>query len=81
MKSNLISEFKGNFKKLLSDNNIELFVFDKNISPNATSIIERFNKTLRQKIDKYMSAYKTKQMPSNVLDTNLYATLLLYECS
>ena len=41
-------------------NNIEMLVFNKAESPNATMIIERFNRTLRIRIDKYMTTHKTK---------------------
>lgn len=55
------------FKKLLNDNDIKLFLIDKSISPNGISIIERFNLTLRNKIDKYLKAYKTNKF-IDVLD-------------
>ena len=42
-------------------NNIEMLVFNKAESPNATMIIERFNRTLRIRIDKYMTTNKTKK--------------------
>ena len=48
------SEF--NNKKVLDFfefQNIKVFSFNKKISPNATSIIERFNRTIRDKITKY----------------------------
>jgi hypothetical protein len=51
----------------LEDNNIKLYLIDKNISPNGTSIIERYNLTLRNKIDKYLKAYKTNKF-IDVLD-------------
>ena len=55
------SEF--NNKKLLDlfeENGINVFSFNKKISPNATAIIERFNKTIRDKITKYKITNKTK---------------------
>lgn len=55
------------FKKLLDDHNIKLFLIDKTISPNAISIVERFNLTIRNKIDKYMKSYKTSKF-IDVLD-------------
>jgi len=36
-----------------------LLLFNKAKSPLATAIIERFNRTIRDKIDKYMKTYKT----------------------
>ena len=51
----------NNFKKLMNDNSINLLIFDKSISPNAMSIIERFNLTIRNKIDNYMKTYNTKK--------------------
>ena len=45
----------------MKDNNIKTITFDHALSPNATMIIERFNRTLRGKIDKYMTTYKTKK--------------------
>ena len=45
-----------NNKKVLDffkTNNIKVLVFNKKDSPNATSIIERFNRTIRDKICKY----------------------------
>jgi len=47
------------FKDLLESHNIKLILYDKSISPNAISIIERYNLTIRTKIDKYMKAFKT----------------------
>ena len=69
------SEFiNKKFQKLLEDNNIKLYLIDKNISPNGTAIIERFNLTLRNKIDKYLSAYKTNKfidiLPKVLLNYN-----------
>lgn len=49
------------FKKLMKDNKIEMLIFDKALSPNAVMIIERFNRTLRARIDKYMTTHKTKK--------------------
>lgn len=37
-----------------------MLIFNKADSPNATMIIERFNRTLRARIDKYMLTHKTK---------------------
>jgi len=49
------------FKDFIKKNNINLLLFDKNISPNATSIVERFNGTIRGKIDNYLATYDTKK--------------------
>ena len=65
--TSLILQLKFKYLQAELLKNIELFIFDKNISPNSTAIIERFNRTLRAKIDKYMSAYKTNNYIS-VLD-------------
>lgn len=45
---------------MLKDNKIKYYVFDHELSPNATMIIESFNRIIRNKIDKYMNAYNTK---------------------
>lgn len=37
------------------------YIFDKDLSPNSNMLIERFNKTLRGLLDKYMSLNKTKK--------------------
>ena len=44
----------------MKNNKIEMLIFDKALSPNAVMIIERFNRTLRSRIDKYMTTHKTK---------------------
>ena len=44
----------------MKNNKIEMLIFDKALSPNAVMIIERFNRTLRGRIDKYMTTHKTK---------------------
>ena len=46
-------------KDFLKSKNIEYTFFNKKISPNAIMKIERFNRTLREKIDAYMVNYKT----------------------
>ena len=40
-------------KKFFEDNNIKTIMFNKQETKNATSIIERFNRTIRDKITKY----------------------------
>ena len=47
--------------KIFNDNNIKYFIFDHNISPNATMIIESFNRTLRKRLDKYKQNFNTKR--------------------
>ena len=49
------------FKNLCEKSNIKLILFNKKDSPNALSIIERFNRTIRTMIDDYMIAYNTKK--------------------
>jgi len=56
------SEF--NNKKILDlfeENDIKVFSFNKKISPNVTSLIKRFNKTIRDKIAKYQILNKTNK--------------------
>ena len=68
IESDLGSEFiSKKFQDLLNENNIKLYLIDKNISANGTAIIERFNGTIRNKIDKYLKAYKTNKF-IDVLD-------------
>jgi len=56
------SEFKSKeFKKLCDENNIKLILFDTGDNKNSMSICERFNRTIRDKISNYMSAYNTKK--------------------
>jgi len=47
------------FQILMKDNNIHHIVINKDNSHNSMAIIERFNRTIREMIDKYMIAYKT----------------------
>ena len=55
-------EFVNNdVKNLLSSKNIELITFNKKNSPYATMKIERFNKTIRDKINNYMEANNTNK--------------------
>ena len=62
------SEFiSQKFRDLLNENNIQLLTFDKSLSPNAMAIVERANKTIRDKIDKYMTVYQTHKF-IDVLD-------------
>lgn len=41
-------------------------MFNKQISPNATMKIERFNRTIRDKIHKYQITFKTKKFIDNL---------------
>eukprot|EP00732_Lithocolla_globosa_P000837 Lithocolla_globosa_v1_NODE_324_length_4471_cov_1015.959466.p2 type:complete len:349 gc:universal NODE_324_length_4471_cov_1015.959466:1230-184(-) len=52
------SEFKTAFRKMLGDNGISYYVADT-ADKTKMSMIERFNRTLRGKIEKYSTAYKT----------------------
>lgn len=62
------SEFVNNkIKKLFEDNNIEHLVFDKNKWKNGIAKVERFNRTIRDKITKYMKINKTNNWV-NVID-------------
>ena len=49
------------FKDFCKNNNIELKLFNKKISPNAVSVVERVNKTMRTMISDYIAAYNTKK--------------------
>jgi len=51
----------GIFQKLCDENKIKLILFDKKDWPNAISIVERVNKTIRDLINDYMISYKTKK--------------------
>jgi len=70
-----------NFKAILDKYNIKQIVFNKEKSPNALSIVERVNRTIRQKILDYQTAYKTKKyidvLPSLVDNYNnsIHSTL------
>jgi hypothetical protein len=56
------SEFKSKeFKKICDDNNIKLFLHNTTENKHPLGIIERFNRTIRSKIDNYMTAYNTKK--------------------
>ena len=76
------SEFiSQRFKDLCNENNIQLLIFDKASSPNAMAIIERYNRTIRSKIDTYMKSYDTKKyidvldkLVKNYNSTKSYAT-------
>nr|AAG23743.1 integrase-like protein [Tetrahymena thermophila] len=55
------SEFDNNLvKNFLDQHNIKYIFFNKQTNPNATSLIERFNRTIRDKISKYQSFHKQK---------------------
>ena len=51
------NEFKGECKKFLKDNNIELFVTN---SKNKATLVERFNRTLKEKMYRYFTFNKIK---------------------
>ena len=62
LESDAGSEFDNNqFKEMCFQSEIELFLFDKKLSPNAMGKIERFNKTIRDKINKYLLVKDTKR--------------------
>lgn len=54
------SEFKGSFKKLLKDHNIKQ-IFVEPGDKTKQGVIERFNGTLRDKIDRYRAARNTNR--------------------
>jgi len=45
---------------IFNNNNIHHIPINKKDNPNGTQIIERFNRTLRERINQYLLAYKTK---------------------
>ena len=55
------NEFRGTFNTVLKNNNIEHYVFASNIHHNAQGIIERFHRTLRNIIQRYLDVYNTKK--------------------
>jgi len=56
------SEFKSKeFQKICDENNIKLILFNKKDWPNAIAIVKRLNKTIRDLINDYMIAFKTKK--------------------
>jgi len=62
LESDAGSEFDNNqLKEMCIQSEIELFLFDKKESPNSMGKIERFNKTIRDKITKYMTAKETNR--------------------
>lgn len=68
LQCDLGSEFKSKeFKKICNDNNIKLILFDASKNKNTLAIINRFHRTIRDKIDEYMTAYNTKKF-IDVLD-------------
>lgn len=44
---------------MLDNLNIKYSFFNKSVSPNAVMIVERFNKTIRHKIDQYLKEFET----------------------
>ena len=62
IETDLGSEFNNTkIKNYLKDNNIEIRFFNKSESPNAISKVERFNRTIRQKITDYMNTNNTNK--------------------
>jgi len=49
-----------NLSNVFQNNNIYHIPINKNDNQNGTQIIERFNRTLRERINQYLLAYKTK---------------------
>jgi hypothetical protein len=54
------SEFQNKFKALLKSHGVEYYVSDPN-DKNKMAMVERFNRTVREKIEKYLTAYKTNK--------------------
>lgn len=65
------SEFESEFRKLLKENNITQVTVIPSENKHTTGKVERFNRTLRMRIDKYMKANKTKKWV-DVLDDLIY---------
>ncbi|KAL4463806.1 hypothetical protein ABPG74_005743 [Tetrahymena malaccensis] len=61
------SEFDNKLvKEFLDQNGIRYIFFNKATNPNATSMIERFNRTIRDRISKYQSFHKQKNFIDNL---------------
>lgn len=54
------SEFKGDFQAMLKKHGISFYVSDPGDKAKM-GMIERFNRTLRERIEKYLTAYKTNR--------------------
>ena len=56
------NEFTNNkIKQLFTNNEIEYVIFDKTFNKNAMAKVERFNKTIRDRIDSYMKINNTNK--------------------
>jgi hypothetical protein len=64
------SEFKTKFKAMLKAHNIDYYVSDPG-DKNKMAMIERFHRTLRDRISKYMTSYNTNKWV-DVLDKILF---------
>lgn len=53
------SEFQGSFKKMIEDRGIKYYQIKTENNKTALGKIERFNRTIRILIEKYMEVYKT----------------------
>ncbi|KAL4436486.1 hypothetical protein ABPG74_003052 [Tetrahymena malaccensis] len=63
------SEFENKIvMKFLDQHNIRYIFFNKQFQPNATMLIERFNRTIRDKISKYQHFNKQKNYVDNLKD-------------
>lgn len=54
------SEWTNEFQKLCKENDIQLTLFNVQENKHNTAIVERLNKTIRDMITEYQTAYKTK---------------------
>jgi hypothetical protein len=64
------SELKSDFQKMLSSQGIEYYSSDAG-THNTMGMVERFNRTLREMIEKYLTAYNTNKY-IDVLDDLLF---------
>ena len=55
------SEFQTFFQKHLDKLDIEYYIADPIIGKNSMAMVERFNRTLRERLEKYMTAYNTSK--------------------
>lgn len=65
------SEFQTKFKNMLKDNVIDYYTSDTG-DKHKMAMVERFNLTLRNRLEKYMTAYKTNKWV-DVLDDIVYS--------
>eukprot|EP00732_Lithocolla_globosa_P001213 Lithocolla_globosa_v1_NODE_569_length_3713_cov_366.818480.p1 type:complete len:371 gc:universal NODE_569_length_3713_cov_366.818480:95-1207(+) len=54
------SEFKGEFKRVLDKYNIDSYTSDSG-DKTKMGVVERFNRTLRERIERYLTAYDTNR--------------------